>query len=783
MRLIPPPDRAMVAGFLFRHAVLAVAAGLPMLPGNVAFAGQESLLRTQAREQGEIIDQQTAPVAATTVTLPTQTSETAPVSAAHEGDQVAPTSPELSIPPERIYSAGRRAEPRLWELLNAARYAELEQEIRRLRAEDPAWTPPDELLSWLGHHLAAPSKPRVGRAPAPRVERKKPVVDAYGTAVTAAARLQRAHRTAAALARLQPWERAIVKRRDAGASELLGWLHLSADEHAAALQDFRRAGRWRPAPNPARGELLALERLGLDRELEETARQHAARWPELRETAAGALRALATQRHRDGDYARAERLLVDAATLSAPDRDARLLTAWNAFQLEQWPSAADQFSILYQEAPDTPSAEGLLLSLKKQNDRARLAVLAQEPGPLQELWQQELAREDYAAKRFLAAHATSANQFPSLRNIDSASLFGGLSGRWRSGDAGMGRLEEWSVPLAADDSRNGRFSARVELEQTRLDSGALAPGQAVGSPALTSGGTYPFAPTTTLNDALQWQLTLRWEDRLTPYLRLGMTPTGGALSPRLHGALGVEHTGADSAWRISAHALPMRESLLSYTGIRDPYTGDAWGQVWRQGIELQGWRTVAPDWTLAGLLRADAYRGDGVADNSGAEINLALGRDLGLPGFAYFNLGPVLDYRTFERNLNHFTRGHGGYYSPQQDIGLALSLTFQTDEGRSWLARGQVHGGWRRQNQDASPWFPLAPDSRRFSAVTQTGFSGGIGLEGILRLAGHWQLGGALAYDDSPGFEQGGGSLFLRYLFEPRPAVFSSDLGSPVLDD
>jgi hypothetical protein len=215
---------------------------------------------------------------------------------------------------------------------------------------------------------------------------------------------------------------------------------------------------------------------------------------------------------------------------------------------------------------------------------------------------------------------------------------------------------------------------------------------------------------------------------------------------------------------------------LSYVGIRDPYQGDAWGRVFRQGLELQGWRVVAPRWTVAGLVRASLYQGEDVADNHGLSLNLGLGRNLDVAGFDDFSIGPVLDYSRFDKNLSHFTRGHGGYYSPQRDLGLALALYFQSAEAREWLVRGQARLGTRRQYEAASPWLPLAPDGRFFASARHTGFGGGGELQGVWRLAPHWQLGAAAAYDRSPTFEQGSGYIFLRYLLEPRPAVFGSDL-------
>lgn len=753
-----------------------------LLIAPAAFAAQDGLLEADKQGQRSVIEQRTAPSPATTITRPmpgSPASKTPP----EAGKALEPPQPPAAVPPERIYSAGRRAEPRLWEMLNGGRYIELDREIQRLRTEDPNWQPPAELTRWLRHHLA----PRKTPSPAARsvVKSRPPVAKSppapaptarYGAAATLAARLDRAGRHEAALQRLEPWASWITQHRDAGALELLAWLRFKAGQYPAALADFRRVLAWRFAPSAAQGELLALERLQRYDELIAAARRHAARRPELAEASANALRTAAAQKHRNGAYPEAGQLLAEAAQLTSPDRGARLLAAWNEFQLRRWRSAADRFAALYRETPDEDSAQGLYLSLRELGATAELAALAGEPGPLQTRWAQERAEAHYSAKRFLSAYAVSRDRFPALSNIDGDSIGGGLAGRWRSGESGTSRLREWSLPAADYEYRDGTFDGRLTINRMVLDSGALAPRQAVGTAPDMPPAAYPFAPTTELSDGWSGELTLRREGEWTPHLLLGITPSGGELSPSLYGAAGLTRTAADYRWDLTAHALPVRESLLSYTGIRDPYLGDAWGQVFRQGVELQGWRVVAPRWTVAGVARADIYRGEDVADNHSVYFGLGLGRDLGVAGFDYFAVGPTLDYAHFDKNLNHFTRGNGGYYSPQRDLGLALALNFQSAEGQEWLVRGRARLGVRHQYEAAGPWLPLAPDGRFFASTKRTGFGGGGELQSVWRLAPHWQLGAAITYDRSPTFEQGSGYLFLRYLFEPRPAVFGNDL-------
>ncbi|QIK36901.1 hypothetical protein GWK36_01550 [Caldichromatium japonicum] len=128
------------------------------------------------------------------------------------------------------------------------------------------------------------------------------------------------------------------------------------------------------------------------------------------------------------------------------------------------------------------------------------------------------------------------------------------------------------------------------------------------------------------------------------------------------------------------------------------------------GVAAEGWQALGSRLSLSGTLELHDYQGHEVADNRGMFGRLGLSYRLKRDGFAYLNMGPFIDYRRFDDNLSHFILGHGGYYSPQRDLGLGLSLDFQTLEGRLWLLKGSLYAAWRTQEQDPSPWFPLADD-------------------------------------------------------------------------
>ncbi len=744
-------------------------------PSAMAQVEQGIILEESHQPQTGLIEQSQNPPAASP--------EPEAVASEPMGAETIPSPPgSESIPPEQIYSAGRWAEPRLWEMLNQGQYQRLDAEIKRLRQEDPHWNPPEELIYWLNHHLKllAQPQPSAVQTTAPKAKRLSSPADrqrlAYEQAATAADRLHRRGQSAQALGQLEPWVKRIQQTRDAGRLELLAWVRLAVGQNEQALADFQQVLAWQPGIEAVRGELIALQHLERAEELLALAPKRAQRWPALKPTALSALRSLATQRHDSGDYQAAQRLLETAVQLDPHDLDTRRFLAWNNLKAGQTRLAADRFQMLYRETGDEESARGLILSLRALSAESELAAQAQaDSGQLGRLWRQEQSRTAYSAGQLAKAWQLDPESFPELAGLTSPSLLGGGRMRWRSGDSGTSRLRELSLPFLAYEHRAGPLSLGMRITRIELDAGKSKAGEPLGSDP-GDATPYRLAPTTRLSDGLRPSLSLSYTDRLEWGLLLDTTPSSGERSPRLDGALSLSQFRPDGAWSVHLEQRPVRESILSYTGLRDPYSGKTWGQVSKRGISAQGWQSLTPRLSLTAAFQFHDYQGASVADNRGGSGRLGLSYGFKAPGFHYLNLGPFIDYRRFADNLSHFTLGHGGYYSPQYDLGLGLSLDFQTQAGRSWLLKGALYAAWRDQEQDPAPWFPLADDGRRYAGAAQSGLASGLALQGAWLLAPHWQLSASALFDHSPSFEQGAAWLILRYQFEPRRALFSEDL-------
>ena len=578
-------------------------------------------------------------------------------------------------------------------------------------------------------------------------------------------------------------ENEIQQRQDRDIASLAGWANLNADQDEKAEFWFEKAHSWSPTEETAYGLALSRYRQQDLDGTEAVIRQFGAETPRLKDLLADVLFARASQAYLDERYADALKYIDEAETYRELNRNQRLLKAWSLYHNKDYRQAQALFLSLYREQGDEDSATGLYLSYIKPGDEQQLRnIIAGLDGPIIALWEQHQANEDYGHKLFLSAEHRSPGQYPALENIDSPSISIGALLRHRSGEEGLSELTLIKLPIVEGvyvHSGVHRFALR--LDQVDLDSGKLPSNALVGRPPATP-GAYAYSPTTELNAGIEPHFSYMKEGRLSPYLRLGSTPLDGIVSSKLTWELGLSNRYETGYWDLSLASQPVRDSILSYTGIVDPYGGEKWGRVLETGLALSVYRRLSALWGIYGDLEISQLKGQQVADNDRVSLSVSVGRSLSLQNFDYFTVGPVLGYQTYSDNHNHFTVGHGGYFSPQQMFQLGLGLNALTEEGKSFIIKADAMLGYLDFQQDSSPFFPLAPDGRYYESVDESGIGITAEAKGVWQIADYWQLGGGLGVRMSPEYDDTYASIFLRMTFEPRRRVFSYDIPDYVFE-
>lgn len=258
---------------------------------------------------------------------------------------------------------------------------------------------------------------------------------------------------------------------------------------------------------------------------------------------------------------------------------------------------------------------------------------------------------------------------------------------------------------------------------------------------------------------------------------IGSTPLGQDLSSLVGGLQWSPKLNDYTTLTLTAERRAITDSILSYVGTTDTYTGEKWGQVTKNGASAN----LSYDNGDAGFYAGGgyyAYRGNNVADNKAVNANAGLyvrpyhydDREL--------KVGVNIGYMDFDKNLSYFSLGQGGYFSPQNYVSVSFPVDY-TRKYDDWDLK--LHGavGYQSYTQDKSAYFPNNPDLQSLlEGLVDTGFSkeayysGGskngigwnAGVGGSYHLNKNMQIGGQVGYDTFGDYNESTANVYFRYL-------------------
>lgn len=562
----------------------------------------------------------------------------------------------------------------------------------------------------------------------------------------------------------------ILARKDASQILLVAWHDFKLERLAAAQDLFAIALAMEPQNDNARyGLALAFVREQNYEEAITVAQGLPAGDAGRNDLLLNAYLAQAKQAYEQKDSQQTLSYLREAKQAGALPRYASLMEAWSQFGLGNTTQAAEVFSTLYRAQPDEESAAGVMASYLKLDRADDIAPLATTE-PLASQYKHHVAAGLFGQKRFFEARVLDAATYGEVGGIAAPQVGAGIALRDKSGTQGLSQLSIRQVPvLEASMPTGSRGELNVSLREVRLDSGTLSRNALVGS---GSSGAWQYSPvtkTTGLEPRVSWRDDM-WD------IALGMTPDNGEVSSRPTGYVAYQSMGKLANLTSSLYVEPVRESLLSYTGIRDPYTGKQWGRVLRKGLRLNGLQQLGNNWSVSGAINLEYLDGESVETNRHAGVFASVGKNLDLPAFSYAVLGLGFNYDHYQKNLSHFTLGHGGYFSPERFVSIGPSLDFLTRENQQFIVKGRLAFATVSIAEAASPWFPGNDDGNTYASSKNNGMSYTAEASGVWRINDKLQIGGALSERNAPQYKDETGMLFLRVLFESRQSVLSTDL-------
>ncbi len=189
------------------------------------------------------------------------------------------------------------------------------------------------------------------------------------------------------------------------------------------------------------------------------------------------------------------------------------------------------------------------------------------------------------------------------------------------------------------------------------------------------------------------------------HLKVGTTSLNGPVYPMLTFLFGIRQKNR----YIQFYQEPIEESILSYVGLKDPYSEKRWGRVLKLGLEA-GKTFSLPDSLWLSLKGGYNYIwGRHIWDNHRYFGGISIGKTYLLESGNY-STGLFLSAEHFEHNSDYFTYGHGGYFSPKVLLVTGPFFHLQTKKCRTYLCDISIGSGALYYKTKDSPHYPFSPE-------------------------------------------------------------------------
>ncbi len=235
----------------------------------------------------------------------------------------------------------------------------------------------------------------------------------------------------------------------------------------------------------------------------------------------------------------------------------------------------------------------------------------------------------------------------------------------------------------------------------------------------------------------------------------------------------------------------VKDSQLSYSGLRDPgsatigFPGNAWGGVIANQGNLQygrsdvrsGFYVAAGGQYLTGVHVVNNWRIDGLGG--------AYWRVKTLPEYGTLSVGANFFGMHYAHNLQAYTFGMGGYFSPQAYFLANIPVTWLGHYQTRWHYEILTGLGVQAFQSDAVPLFPL-PDQKslevslnnaQLPALTSVGANYNLRGTVAYQIGPHWFAGGFLSGNNSRNYAAFSAGFSIHYMFRAQPSTAVAPTG------
>ncbi|MCS2163916.1 cellulose synthase subunit BcsC-related outer membrane protein [Scandinavium sp. H11S7] len=258
---------------------------------------------------------------------------------------------------------------------------------------------------------------------------------------------------------------------------------------------------------------------------------------------------------------------------------------------------------------------------------------------------------------------------------------------------------------------------------------------------------------------------------------IGSTPLGQDLNTLVGGVKWSPKLTNYMSLIFTAERRSLTDSLLSYVGLKDTYSGKNWGQVTKNGGDVQ----LSYDDGDAGFYVGAggySYQGENVESNTSFNADAGVYLRPYHDDYQTLQTGLSMSYMDFSKNLSQFTFGQGGYFSPQNYISVSLPVDL-TEKYNNWTMKLGGSVGYQSYSQDKSAYFPTEPGWQQsletavangfakeayYKGTSESGVGYSVRAAADYKVNNKMTIGGQVGYDTFGDYNESTASLYFRYL-------------------
>ena len=260
-------------------------------------------------------------------------------------------------------------------------------------------------------------------------------------------------------------------------------------------------------------------------------------------------------------------------------------------------------------------------------------------------------------------------------------------------------------------------------------------------------------------------------------LDIGTTPLGQDLSTLVGGVQWSPKLTDYLTLIIKGERRAVTDSLLSYVGMKDAYSGKTWGRVTKNGGNVQlGYDDGDAGFYVGG--GGYSYLGENVASNTSMNASAGVYLRPFHDDYRQLQTGLNVSWMDFSKNLSYYTYGQGGYFSPQNYVSVSLPVDF-SQKINNWKLSLGGSVGYQSYTQDSSDYFPTDAGAQglmkelydlgyardyRYKGGSESGIGYTMRAGVDYNVNKSMTVGGKVGYDTFGNYNESTAGLYFRYL-------------------